>query len=147
MHSKESPNKILFQKVIFHHQYDSIYTLGSILVNMYKLPSVHKKCRQTSKFSSYLKGRHSNIKVTVEYPNYNHLSFLDCNVTISQDNLSTSIYIKTFTVPGTNYNSFINNNFKNNYVSTLNFLTNNGYPFAYLKTLSRNFDTLYFHRK
>ena len=81
MQSTESPKKLLLQKVIFHHQPDSIYTLGSNLVNVYKLPSVHKKCGQTSKFPSYLKGRHPNIKITVEYPNYNHLSFfrLQCH--------------------------------------------------------------------
>ena len=71
MQSAESPKKLLLQKVIFHHQYDSIYTLGSNLVNMYKLP---------------------------------------------------------FTVPGTNNNSFINSSLINNSVSTLHFLTNNGYP-------------------
>ena len=87
------------KKVIFHHQYDSIYTLGSNLANMYKLPNVHKKCRQTSKFPSCLNSRYPNIKVTVEYPNYNHLSYLDCNVTLNQDNLSTSIYIKNIHCP------------------------------------------------
>ena len=41
-------------------------------------------------------------------------------------NLSSSIFRKkTFTGPGTNYNSFINSSFINNSVSTLNFVTNN----------------------
>ena len=45
---------------------NTIYTLGSNLVIMYKLPSVHKKCRQTSKFPSYLEGiqgRHPQYKI------------------------------------------------------------------------------------
>ena len=83
-------------------QYNSIYTLGSNLVIMYKLPSVHKKCMQISKFFlSHLKGRYPNIKLTVEYPNHNHLPFQDCNVTINQGNLSASIYRIFFTGPGT----------------------------------------------
>ena len=65
----------------------------------------------------------------VGYSNHNILPFLDCNVTTNQDiNLSTSIFRKkTFTGPGTNYNSFINSSFINNSVSTLNFVTNNSY--------------------
>ena len=35
-----------------------------------------------------------NIKLTVEYPNHNHLSSLDCNVTINKDNLYPSIFRK-----------------------------------------------------
>ena len=82
--------------------------------------------------SCHLKGRHPNIRltVTVEYPILKTLRFLDCDVTINLDNLSTSIYRrkKTFTCPGTDYNSFINSSFMNNYVTSLNFLTNNGSP-------------------
>ena len=65
----------------------------------------------------------------VEYSNHKILPFLDCNVTTNQDiNLSSSIFRKkTFTGPGTNYNSFINSSFINNSVSTLNFVTNNSY--------------------
>ena len=66
----------------------------------------------------------------VEYSNHKILPFLDCNVTTNQDiNLSSSIFSKkkTFTGPGTNYNSFINSSFINNSVSTLNFVTNNSY--------------------
>ena len=36
----------------------NLHTLGLNLVNVYKLPSVHKKCWETSKFPLYLKGRH-----------------------------------------------------------------------------------------
>ena len=65
----------------------------------------------------------------VEYSNHKILPFLDCNVTTNQDiNLSSSIFRKkTFTGPGTNYNSFINSSFINNSVSTLNFVNNNSY--------------------
>ena len=48
---------------------------------------------------------------------------------------------KTFTSPGTDYNSFINSSFINNYVTTLNFLTNNGSPHSFLITLAINFYT------
>ena len=67
--------------------------------------------------------------IIVEYSNHKILPFLDCNVTTNQDiNLSSSIFRKkTFTGPGTNYNSFINSSFINNSVSTLNFVTNNSY--------------------
>ena len=68
--------------------------------------------------------------IIVEYSNHKILPLLDCNVTSNQDiNLSSSIFRKkkTFTGPGTNYNSFINSSFKNNSVSTLNFVNNNRY--------------------
>ena len=86
----------------------------------------------------------------VGYPNQKTLLFLDSNATINQDSLYTSIYIKkTFTGPGTNYNSFIHSSFINNSASTLNFFTNNGYlPLpSFLIKLSINFYTLYFHQK
>ena len=75
--AKETPH----QQVIFHHQYNSIYTLGSNLVNLYKLPSVHKKCRQTSKFPSYLKGRHPQYKINCRNPEPQSLVFfrLQCH--------------------------------------------------------------------
>ena len=68
-----------------------------------------------------------------ETQKFKTLRFLDCDVTIDQNNLSTSIYRrkKTFTCPGTDYNSFINSSFINNYVTTLNFLTNNGSPHTF----------------
>ena len=44
------------------------------------------------KNSCHLKGRHSNKRLTGEYPNLKTLPFLDCDVTINLDNLSTSIY-------------------------------------------------------
>ena len=40
-----------------------------------------------------------NIKLIVEYPNHYHLPFIDYSVTINQDNLSTSIYIKNIQWP------------------------------------------------
>ena len=61
---------------------------------MYKLPSVHKKCRQTSKFPSYLKGRHPQYKINCRILESQSLVSLDCNVTINKDNLSTSIFKK-----------------------------------------------------
>ena len=77
-------------------------------------------------------GKHPNVKLTVKYSNHKTLPFLDCNVTINQDNLSTSLFrkkkIKTFTGPGTNYYSFINSSFINNSVSTLNIFITNYYP-------------------
>ena len=90
----------------------------------------HCQMLTNPKNSCHLKGRYPNIRLTVEYPKLKTLRFLDCDVTIDQDNLSTSIYRrkKTFTCPGTDYNSFINSSFINNYVTTLNFLTNNGSP-------------------
>ena len=91
----------------------------------------HCQMLTNPKNSCHLKGRHPNIRLTVEYPKLKTLRFLDCDVTINQNNLSTSIYRrkkKTFTCPGTYYNSFINSSFINNYVTTLNFLTNNGSP-------------------
>ena len=76
----------------------------------------------------------------VEYSNHKILPFLDCNVTTNQDiNLSSSIFRKkkTFTGPGTNYNSFINSSFINNSVthliSLLTMVTNN----TFLKTLHK----------
>ena len=42
--------------------------------------------------SCHLKGRHPNIRLTVEYPKLKTLRFLDCDVTNNQDNLSTPIY-------------------------------------------------------
>ena len=44
----ESPKKHLHQQVIFHNKYKSICTLGYLVIT-YKLPCVHKKCRQSSK--------------------------------------------------------------------------------------------------
>ena len=110
----------------------------------------HCQMLTNPKNSCHLKCRHSNNRLTGEYPKLKTLPFLDCDVTINLDNLSTSIYRrekKTFTGPGTNYNSFINSSFINNYVTMLNFLTNNGNPHTFLITLSINFYTLYFHRK
>ena len=44
---------------------------------------------------SYLNaGKHPNVKLSVKYSNHKTLPFLDCNVTINQDNLSTSIFRK-----------------------------------------------------
>ena len=69
--------------------------MGSNLVIMYKLPSVHKKCKKKENLMSYLNtGKHPNVKLSVKYSNQKTLPFLDCNVTINQDNLSTSIFIK-----------------------------------------------------
>ena len=62
---------------------------------MYKLPSVHKKCKKNKNLMSYLNaGKHPNVKLNVKYSNHKTLPFLDCNVTINQDNLSTSIFRK-----------------------------------------------------
>ena len=49
--------------------------IGLNLVNVYKLPSVHKKCRQTSKFPSYLKGRHPQYKINCRIPEPQSLVF------------------------------------------------------------------------
>ena len=96
---------------------------------MYKLPRVHIECK---KIMSYMNaGKHPNVKLSVKYSNHKTLPFLDCNVTINQDNLSNSLFrkkIKTFTGPGTNYYSFINSSFINNSVSTLNIFITNYYP-------------------
>ena len=35
-----------------------------------------------------------NVKLSVKYSNHKTLPFLDCNVTINQDNLFTSIFRK-----------------------------------------------------
>ena len=44
---------------------------------------------------SYLNaGKHPNVKLSVNYSNHKTLLFLDCNVTINQDNLSTLIFKK-----------------------------------------------------
>ena len=69
--------------------------MGSNLAIMYKLPSVHKKCKKKENLMSYLNaGKHSNVKLSVKYSNHKTLPFLDCNVTFDQDNLFTSILKK-----------------------------------------------------
>ena len=87
----------------------------------------------------------------VEYSNHKILPFIDRNVTTNQDiNLSCSIFRKkkTFTGPGINYNSFINSSsMNNNSVSTLNFVTNNGYSEIHFWKHFIYFYTLYLYRK
>ena len=75
--AKETPSPTSY----FHHQYNLIYTLGSNLVNMYRSPSVHRKCRQTSKFPSYMKGRHPQYKIKCRIPEPQSLLFfrLQCH--------------------------------------------------------------------
>ena len=80
----ESPKKLLHQQVIFHDQCNSICTLECNLAITYKLHSVHKECRQSSKIPVIFERRHPNIKLAAKYPNHNHLPSLCCNVTIYQ---------------------------------------------------------------
>ena len=68
--------------------------MGSNLAIMYKLPSVHKSAKKENLMSYLYAGKHSNVKLSVKYSNHKTLPFLDCNVTINQDNLSTSIFRK-----------------------------------------------------
>ena len=62
-----------------------------------------KSAGKVQEFLSNLKGRHPNIKLTVEYPNHNRLPSLDCNVTSYQigPSFHFNIYKKTFLGPGT----------------------------------------------
>ena len=43
-----------------------------------------KRVGKIQEFLSNLKGRHTDIKLAVEYPHHNHLPSLDCNATIYQ---------------------------------------------------------------
>ena len=47
----------------------------------------HCQMLTNPKNSCHLKGRHPNIRLTVEYPKLKTLRFLDCDVTINEDNL------------------------------------------------------------
>ena len=87
----------------------------------------HCQMLTNSKNSCHLKGRYPNIRLTVEYPKLKTLRFLDCDVTIDQDNLSTSIYRrkkKKKLALALTTTALQNSSFINNYVTTLNFLTN-----------------------
>ena len=68
---------------------------GINLAIMYKLPSVHKKGKKKGKFNVIFEcSKHPNVKLSVKYSNHKTLTFLNCNVTINQDNLSTSLFRK-----------------------------------------------------
>ena len=67
--------------------------MRSNLAIMYKLPSVHRKCKKKGKFNVIFECRQTpNVKLSVKYSNHKTLPFLDYNVTINQDNLSNSIF-------------------------------------------------------
>ena len=99
------------------------------------LSPVFSNADKPQKFLSYMKGKHHNIKLIVKYPNYKTLPFLYCDGPINQVNFPTSIYMKKFTGPCTNYISFVNSSFINNSFHTLNFFTCYGYPQYILITL------------
>ena len=77
---------------------------------------------QIPKFLSYLNSRHKNIKFTVEHEKDNSLPFLDTLVVRDGNHISTSVFRKaTFTGLGTNFLSFIPEQFKINSIKTLLF--------------------------
>ena len=81
-----------------------------------------KDPEQIPKFLSYLNSRHQNIKFTVELEKDNTLPFLDTLVTKDGNQISTSVFRKaTFTGLGTNFLSFIPEQFKINSINTLLF--------------------------
>ena len=127
-----------------------------------------KNPEQIPKFLNYLNSRHNNIKFTVELEKNNSLPFLDTLVTKNGNQISTSVYRKpTFTGLGTNFLSFIPEQFKINSIKTLlfrgynicsdwlsfhkemeflkTFFLNNGYPphifYKTLKTFLNNIHT------
>ena len=77
---------------------------------------------QIPKFLAYLNSKHNNIKFTVELENNNSLPFLDILLTRDGNQISTSVFRKpTFTGLGTNFLSFIPEQFKINSIQTLLF--------------------------
>ena len=79
----ESPKKLLHQQIIFHDEYNSVSTywdkIQPLRINYL---AFMKSVGKIQEFLSNLKGRHSNMKLAVEYPHHNHLPSLNCNVTI-----------------------------------------------------------------
>ena len=109
-----------------------------------------------------------NIKLTVEYQNHNHLSSLDCNVTINKDNLYPSIFRKQSLslVLSTIISLWIPVSWTilSAQSISINFFTSNGYSVikrvlskmylgggggarTFLITLSKNLYTIFFRRK
>ena len=77
---------------------------------------------QIPKFLAYLNTRHKNIKFTVELEKDNSLPFLDTLLKRNGNQISTSVFRKaTFTGLGTNFLSFIPEQFKINSIKTLLF--------------------------
>ena len=74
------------------------------------------------KFLTYLNSKHKNIKFTVELENNNSLPFLDTLLVRDGNHITTSVFRKpTFTGLGTNFLSFVPEQFKVNSIKTLLF--------------------------
>ena len=81
-----------------------------------------RKSDDLEKFKAYMNDRHPNMHFTSETEDKNTLPFLDTNVIRDDDNFLTSVYRKkTFSGVYTNYNSFLPEIYKFNFISTLLF--------------------------
>ena len=79
-----------------------------------------KDSSHAPKFLDYLNSKHQNMKFTMETENNHQLPFLDCLVTRSDNQFSTSVYRKsTFTGLGISYFSYCTQRFKLNSIKTL----------------------------
>ena len=71
----ESPKKLLHQQIIFHAKYNSISTLGWNPVIAYKLPSVHEKCRKSSRIPVKFERQTPQYQISCQIPTPQSFAF------------------------------------------------------------------------